>query len=1062
MGKALLQQGMALAAFGWPLLAAGWTLDAPLQAPLPASSASTVRSLSWDTQGGFLIELQLGDGSREVLHLDATERLLARRTAQGDGDPQDSIYPLAATGSLRADGGRQTGCLTRLATDGQVQWHSFDSTAALYCGDSVATPSGATWVIEGSSLGNTVARIDPAGRWVLGRAEIGSLDPSPSALAPTGDEGVYVAGYRSNGAVVARLAADGSTLWRTELSLAQAGLDCRGYTLQARDFGVRATCTPWAPGLSEYWDLSDNGAVLGSAQLNHPFGGHDFDQPPSTDRHPEVATSSDSVTRFDADRQRLWTYTLPLAADDSRRVLKAFLVDAAGELRLISEHFDASLQRTVHELHALRLDGSLRLQQELATDPATTRFHPLPDGSFMLASDPARRIDANGQLVSVQRDWLDGSQADIGPVAAIVGSEDRLVVGRHGDSLTLQAYQADGHLKWMQPVSGTDSAFNKLAASASAVCWRSALRLEQGYPLQCFDRENGEPLTSLYLGEESVTERRWSLLAGHTLALIDGTQLRFVSLLDGSEARAPEALQQDGHRLSGDHGSDRIMLVRGSQNKVMWLDQPQTETLELEQRRSQFLLLPDGLFSTLSTQLPLRWERRADGGSVDFATELAFERFLLHREGDRFVLLQYDDARAWLLALDIASGELLWRQDLPWRIDGLRVNSDHSLAGGVLAEADQGYVALATSTDLQLLRFSLATGELQEERAEPCGSLRCRYWLASEDRDGTSIPLLVERRYAPAGQRVASLALERATAFASAVPANQAALAGAWYNPAHRGQGFVLSYIPESQTLFMPWFTYDANTFVDANDEAELRWYSLQGQVDGASAIVQLDLLRNQAGEFGQPPATTAEVVGSAQLRFDGCDRASLRYRFDAGVEQGREGVIPLQRLGPRVRDCTVADGSVSPAPLAVEPMAGFDIDQSGAWFDPASSGQGLMIEVVPASPDQDGLLFATWFTYDQASLADDPFAQDWFALQADLREAADGRVVAPIYRSLGGVLDYRGTPHLFRVGEAELQFAGCDSLRLRYRFDDNELARRHRNVEGEQTLLRIGGCSVP
>lgn len=1050
-----------MAALGWPLLAAGWTLDAPLQAAPPASDAWSVRSLSWDGQGGFLIELELGDGSREVLHLDAEERLLARHVAQGDGDPPDSIYPMAGTGGLRADGGRQSGCLTRLSPDGQVLWFSFDSTAALYCGDSMATPSGATWVIEGSSLGNTVARLDPVGRWVLGRAQIGSLDPSPSALAPTGDEGVYVAGYRSHGAVVARLAADGSTLWRTELSLAQAGVDCRGFTLQRRELGVRATCTPWAPGLSEYWDLSDSGVVLGSAQLNHPFGGHDFDQPTRSDRHPEVVTSSASVSRFDADRQLLWTYLLPPAAEDSPRRLKAFVVDPAGELRLISEHDDASLQAVVHELHALRLDGTLRLQQVVATDPSTTKFHPLPDGSFMLGDDPRRRIDANGQLLSVERDWLDVPQADIGPVAAIVGADDRLVVGRHGNALSLQAYRTDGRLKWSQPVPGSDSSLNQLAASATAVCWRSARRLDQGYPLHCFDRESGELLTSLQLGEESLSERRWSLLAGYTLALIDETQLRFISLLDGSEVRAAIALEHAGQRLSGEHGSDRILLTGGSREKVLWLDQAQTATLELEQRRAQVLLLPDGLFSTLSSQIPLRWERRSDGGAVDFTTELAFERFVIHRDGDRFVLLQYDDDQGWLLALDVASGELLWRQDLPWRIDGLRVNIDRSLSGGALAAADQGYVALATATDLQLLRFSLATGQLADARAEPCGSLRCRYWLATADPAGQSIPLLVERRYAPAGQRVASLALDRAAAFASALPADQAALAGAWYNPAHRGQGFVLTVIPESRTLFMPWFTYDANTFVDANDEDELRWYSLQGQVGSDPQLVQLDLLRNQAGSFGQPPATSAEVVGSAQLRFDDCDRASLRYRFNAGVEQGREGVIPLQRLGPRVRDCQLADGSISPAPLAVASTAGFDIHQSGAWFDPASSGQGLMIEVVPASPSQDGLLFATWFTYDQAGTADDPFAHDWFALQADLRQAADGRVVAPIYRSLGGVLDYRGTPHLFRVGEAELQFSGCDSLRMRYRFDDNELARRHRSIEGEQTLQRIGGCDA-
>ncbi|HET7844504.1 MAG TPA: hypothetical protein VFL14_10165, partial [Xanthomonadales bacterium] len=306
------------------------------------------------------------------------------------------------------------------------------------------------------------------------------------------------------------------------------------------------------------------------------------------------------------------------------------------------------------------------------------------------------------------------------------------------------------------------------------------------------------------------------------------------------------------------------------------------------------------------------------------------------------------------------------------------------------------------------------------------------------------------------GTRFGATSLVRPLDRGPGIPAAQRGVTGAWFPAYGAGRGIVLDYFADSRTLFAPWFTY---VFIpDAPLEGNLRWYSLQGTATGDSPVAELDILENGEGNFAAPPVTSARRVGSATLRFESCSLAHLEFRFDPGVfgdaPDGYRREVSLTRLTPRTEACRLADGTQQS--VATTPRAGFDARQSGAWFDPATSGQGLMLTVDPQSA-----LFGAWFTYDTPNTFDDSLHQHWLSLQADLANARDGTVVATIYRSDGAGIDGGPVARTVRVGEATLTFQSCDRLRVDYRFEGPDAGTFALAPLGTLNLQRIGGCDA-
>jgi protocatechuate 3,4-dioxygenase beta subunit len=105
----------------------------------------------------------------------------------------------------------------------------------------------------------------------------------------------------------------------------------------------------------------------------------------------------------------------------------------------------------------------------------------------------------------------------------------------------------------------------------------------------------------------------------------------------------------------------------------------------------------------------------------------------------------------------------------------------------------------------------------------------------------------------------------------------------------------------------------------------------------------------------------------------------------------------------------------------------------SGGWFNPATSGQGLMIEVYPdLTRPGVGLLFGGWFTYDQSVAG----GQRWYSISGEVIDG-NASVAVKIYRNVGGLFDAPPVTFSTIVGDGEIRFDSCEAGAFSYRFTD-------------------------
>jgi hypothetical protein len=290
---------------------------------------------------------------------------------------------------------------------------------------------------------------------------------------------------------------------------------------------------------------------------------------------------------------------------------------------------------------------------------------------------------------------------------------------------------------------------------------------------------------------------------------------------------------------------------------------------------------------------------------------------------------------------------------------------------------------------------------------------------------------------------------------APTIPVLQPGIAGAWYAPYETGQGFTIDYIASSNTLFVPWFTY---TQAGGNDPANRNWFSLQGVANTGATSANLTIYTNDGGTFASG-TTSSQPVGTGTLTFTDCNQGTLEYHFNGDTNGGASGVISLVRLTPAADDCVLADGSTWPV-NAIPPANGFATSQSGSWYDPVTSGQGIEFSITPPADGSSGALFGAWFTYDPSGASDDPRKQNWFTLQGDLSGTVVGEATVGIFSTLGGTLDGTPATTTVMVGHATIAFSGCESAVVHYQFDDTGLAHAYRNLSGTLNLIKIGGCA--
>jgi hypothetical protein len=189
-------------------------------------------------------------------------------------------------------------------------------------------------------------------------------------------------------------------------------------------------------------------------------------------------------------------------------------------------------------------------------------------------------------------------------------------------------------------------------------------------------------------------------------------------------------------------------------------------------------------------------------------------------------------------------------------------------------------------------------------------------------------------------------------------------------------------------------------------------------------------------GSFNALPVTSAVAVGTAVLRFEHCLDATLTYSFTDG--SNRAGAIPLTRL---MEDVTCIAGVSAPARA--------DFGHSGNWFDPATSGQGIVLELNPKT----ATVFFAWFTYASGGQPQGAEGQRWYTGQAAY---VPGSRTLPLtlLETSGNAFDSGDSNyHTFAVGTATITFASCDAAKLVFSFT----AGTNRGESGAIDLSRVG-----
>jgi len=268
-------------------------------------------------------------------------------------------------------------------------------------------------------------------------------------------------------------------------------------------------------------------------------------------------------------------------------------------------------------------------------------------------------------------------------------------------------------------------------------------------------------------------------------------------------------------------------------------------------------------------------------------------------------------------------------------------------------------------------------------------------------------------------------------------------LTGSWYDPATNGQGFEIEIEWDwanwdvGWLVMVSWFTYGDSA---AQGPEGQRWYTILGRAyrDG-TPTAPLDIYRNVGGNFNAGPITAGQKVGSASLTFAGCDHGTLEYAFTDG--SGRSGSIPLTRMTKNVS-------------CPGQHVDNSDFALSGNWYDPATSGQGITVEINPVS----GAAFLAWYTYAPGGVGAGPAGQRWYTAQGPYI-AGQRSVPMTIYETTGGLFAAATpSPHSSSIGSATLAFKSCTEATLTYDFAGGSSA----GATGTIVLRRLFGyCPI-
>jgi photosystem II stability/assembly factor-like uncharacterized protein len=295
-----------------------------------------------------------------------------------------------------------------------------------------------------------------------------------------------------------------------------------------------------------------------------------------------------------------------------------------------------------------------------------------------------------------------------------------------------------------------------------------------------------------------------------------------------------------------------------------------------------------------------------------------------------------------------------------------------------------------------------------------------------------------------AGTQSAGVFAFSKTVSISALNLDQHGLTGVWYNPTTGGQGLLVETYPNlggsgQGYLAAGWYTFDVTA------AGGQRWYTLQGPATSSAASVPADIYAATGGNFNATPKVSASKVGTATLTFSDCATGTLAFNFN----DGRTGSIPLTRADANVTCGTAGDNGNAASNYLL----------SGAWYDPATSGQGFFFAVNPLQ----NLLFAAWYTYapNGASLGGGA-SQRWYTIQDNsFVPGTTSKNGLSIYETTGGVFNSGKVSAGASIGTANIVINSCTSIALSYTFTGGT----NSGLSGSINLGRVvgapNGCSL-
>lgn len=151
------------------------------------------------------------------------------------------------------------------------------------------------------------------------------------------------------------------------------------------------------------------------------------------------------------------------------------------------------------------------------------------------------------------------------------------------------------------------------------------------------------------------------------------------------------------------------------------------------------------------------------------------------------------------------------------------------------------------------------------------------------------------------------------------------------------------------------------------------------------------------------------------------------------------------QGTGPEA-NTTVRTASVNIANADGTTSTVFALNQhglTGSWFEAATNGQGVEIEIFPTT----AFAQVSWFTYDTTAGAAD--RQRWFTMGGTV-VSGQPSIPLTIYRNTGGNFNALPITASTTVGTATLRFDSCISGQLDYAFSDGS------NRNGSIPLTRL------